>query len=71
MTSYPQNIKYMNNNSTTNEFMNNLSFYNEEKYSFSRYKNAIKTGLENLGDTSYLNAVLFALANIRNLSSFF
>lgn len=29
----------------------------KEKYSFSRYKKAIKIGLQNLGDTSYFNAV--------------
>ena len=42
-----------------------------ENYTFSRYKKPIKTILKPLGDTSYLNAVLYSLGNIRNIVSFF
>ena len=41
------------------------------KYSFSRYTKAPKTGLKNMGDTSYLNAVLQLIGNIRNIASYF
>ena len=43
----------------------------EIKYSFSRYTKAPKTVLKNMGDTSYLNAVLQLIGNIRNIASFF
>ena len=56
-----------NNSSIKNNHENN----NNKKNFFSRYTKAIGTGLVNLGDTSYLNAVLFLLGNIRNLPSFF
>ena len=76
------NINYMNNNnnyinpmdSTTkiyNNLINNKNVNYVEQYSFSRYKRAAKTGLINLGDTSYLNAVLQLLGTVRNLSSYF
>ena len=66
----------MNNNnfgmqmSNTNNNNNQMNV-NEQKYSFSRYQKAAKTGLKNLGDTSYLNAVLQLLGSVRNLSSYF
>ena len=44
---------------------------NDNNYSFSRYKKAIKTVLKPLGDTSYLNTVLYTLGNIRNIASYF
>lgn len=44
---------------------------NEENYSFSRYKKPIKTGLKLIGESSYLNSVLFCLGNIRNIASYF
>ena len=44
---------------------------NINKYSFSRYKKAAKTGLKNLGDTSYLNSVFQLLGIVRNLVSYF
>lgn len=51
----------------------NINYLNQNKlnYSFSRYTKGIKTGLINLGDTSYINAVLFSLCNIRNIVSYF
>ena len=44
---------------------------NAQGYSFSRYKKPALTGLNNLGDTSYLNAVLQFICNIRNVASYF
>jgi ubiquitin C-terminal hydrolase len=45
---------------------------NEVKYSFEdRYQKAPKTSLKNLGDTSYLNAVLQLFATSKNISSYF
>ena len=40
-------------------------------YNFSRYKRAAMTGLKNLGNTSFFNAVLQLLCSIRNFSSYF
>ena len=76
------NMNYINNNNNYLIPMNNMiNNYNNqinnniansvEQYSFSRYKRAAKTGLINLGDTSYLNAVLQLLGTVRNLSSYF
>ena len=58
---------FQNNNSIGNNTPNSK----KEKFSFSRYTRAIRTGLVNLGDTSYLNAALQLLGNIRNFASFF
>ena len=59
------NIKEIptNNNQEINPF--------SENYSFSRYKNAAKTGLQNMGKTSYLNSVLQLLGSIRSFASYF
>ena len=43
----------------------------QNKYSFSRYIKAPKTGLVNMGDTSYLNSVLQIIGGLRNFASFF
>ena len=69
------------NNNPSNNFMNinnmpnnNNQSNNQEhpvKYSFSRYKKPTKTGLVNLVESSYLNAVLYLLGNIRNFASYF
>ena len=42
-----------------------------QEYSFSRYKKAPRTGLINMGHTSYLNSVLQLLGCIRSLASHF
>ena len=44
---------------------------NLQGYSFARYKKPALTGLKNLGDTSYLNAVLQLICSIRNVASYF
>ena len=71
------NMNNMNPNNQMNMINNNnnMGIQNmnvpEQKYSFSRYKKAARTGLKNLGDTSYFNSVLQLLATSRNLSSYF
>ena len=40
-------------------------------FNFSRYKKVPKIGLINLGDTSYLNAVLQCFRNIYNMANYF
>ena len=40
------------------------------QFSFSIFKNVAKTGLKNLGDTSYLNAVLQLLGTVRDLAKY-
>ena len=40
-------------------------------YDFKRYKKVARTGLKNLGDTSYLNAVMQCLGNIYDLANYF
>ena len=69
------NMNNMNPNNQMNMRNNNMGMQNmnipEQKYSFSRYKKAARTGLKNLGDTSYFNSVLQLLATSRNLSSYF
>ena len=42
-----------------------------QKFSFSIYKKVSKTGLKDLGNTSYLNSTLQLLGSIQNLASFF
>jgi len=76
MNSNMNNNNQMNGNNNfgvqmSNMKNNNQMNVNEQKYSFSRYQKAAKTGLKNLGDTSYLNAVLQLLGSVRNLSSYF
>ena len=43
----------------------------EEEYRFTRYKKPALTVLKNLGNTSYLNAVLQLFGTVRNLASYF
>lgn len=64
------NILGSDQNLNANQNINYLN-QNNETYSFSRYTKGIKTGLINFGDTSYINAVLFSLCNIRNIVSYF
>ena len=51
--------------------INNQINQNSKNYSFNRYTKAINTILQNIGDTSYLNSVLYLLANIRHFASYF
>ena len=63
------NVKNKNIMGMQNQNMNQN--INLQPYSFARYKMAAKTGLKNLGDTSYFNSVLQMLGSVRNLSSYF
>ena len=66
------NMNNMNNNMGNPNFSMPNNMINEGKYSFDdRYKIAPKTSLKNLGDTSYLNAVLQLFATSKNISSYF
>ena len=66
------NMNNMNNNMGNPNFSMPNNMINEAKYSFDdRYKIAPKTSLKNLGDTSYLNAVLQLLATSKDISSYF
>ena len=80
------NIKnFANNNSVNNNNGNNINNIPNNNINsipnsnnndntnkpFSSYTKALKTGLINLGDTSYLNAVLQLLGNIGKLASYF
>ena len=67
-----QTNKYNNNIINKPETQTQLKqSQNVQGYSFQRYKKPALTGLKNLGDTSYLNAVLQFLCNIRNFASYF
>ena len=66
------NMNNMNNNMGNPNFSMPNNMINEGKYSFDdRYKIAPKTSLKNLGDTSYLNAVLQLFATSKDISSYF
>ena len=66
------NMNNMNNNMGNPNFSMPNNMINEAKYSFDdRYKIAPKTSLKNLGDTSYLNAVLQLFATSKDISSYF
>ena len=73
--SCPFSNNQMNNalNNNQESFRNSMIYSNEknEIYSFTRYKKATTTGLKNLGNTSYLNSVLYLLGSIRPLASYF
>lgn len=53
------------------EINNQNNQNNQGNYSFTRYTKAINTCLQNLGDTSYFNSVLYLLANMRHFASYF
>ena len=55
----------------SNVIISKIEEEDKVKYSFSRYKKASKIGLQNLGDTSYFNAVIQLIGNVRNLASYF
>jgi len=67
-----QNNNINNSNPNENQLIKENNFNNNNiPYSFSRYKKASKTGLKNLGNTSYLNSVLQILCYIRSFASYF
>ena len=62
------------NNGITNEICQNLMEQNNQKvpmHVLDRYKTVSKTGLKNLGDSSYLNAVLQSFGQVRHFASYF
>ena len=72
------NMANNNNNNNNNNINLNMNQQNQPKekqnqgvYSFNRYKKVALTGLENLGNTSYLNSVLQMICYIRNIASYF
>ena len=74
MNQFHQNFNQnINNNNIVN--MNQKNQPQEKQkpgtYSFSRYKKAALTGLQNLGNTSYLNSVLQLICNMRHFASYF
>jgi len=61
-----------NSNSNTNSNNSNLTGNQKlVKHVLDRYKKVSKTGLANLGDTSYLNSVLQSLGQISLFASYF
>ena len=58
-----------NDNNSEKNLINKSSFV--PKFSFSMYKNVSKTGLKDLGNTSYLNSTLQLLGCDQRLASFF
>ena len=62
---------HINSNNPSNP--NNPSNSNNQvsKHLLDRYKKVSKTGLSNLGDSSYLNAVLQSLGHVRYFASYF
>ena len=60
-----------NNNIHKNILNKSRKTSTENNYSFNKYTKPAKTRLKDLGDTSYLNSVLYCLGNIRNIASYF
>jgi ubiquitin C-terminal hydrolase len=60
----------MNNNQNQNQ--NNINQMNNKKlYPFSKVQNPIKTHLEKLGKTEYLNAILYLIGNLKVFCKYF
>jgi ubiquitin C-terminal hydrolase len=66
---YPNNYNQMNNNNQSQNNMNQIS--NQRIYPFSNVRNPIKTLLLTLGETEYLNAILYLIGNIKVLCEYF
>lgn len=66
------NLNNMNNmNNMINNNMNDGNNMNNTPYSFNRYKKESKTGLKNIKETCYLNAVLRFIGSFRSIASYF
>ena len=64
---YPNNNYQINNQNQNN--MNQIN--NQRIYPFSNIRNPIKTHLKVLGETEYLNAILYLIGNIKVLCEYF
>ena len=68
----PNANKITNNQNNPNNGIMDPKTQEQQKYSFSSfYTKATKTSLKNLGNTSYLNAVLQLLGSFRFMASYF
>jgi len=68
------NNNNMPNNNDNNYNNNNINNKNEDDaniYPLSQYKEVSRTGLENYGDISYLNAVLQSIGQIKDFANYF
>ena len=63
------NSNQMNNNNQSHNKMNQMS--NQSQYPFSNIRNPIKTLLKKVGETEYLNSILYLIGNIRVLCDYF
>ena len=62
-------IQFNRTNNLNSDILNKTSYI--PNFSFSMYKNASKTILKDLGNTSYLNSTLQLLGNSKQLANFF
>ena len=73
--SNPENIKKCISYSEKKliKFDNNINLNNQKiiEHVLDKYKKVSKTGLKNLGDSSYLNAVLQSFGQVRHFASYF
>ena len=66
---YTNNNNQMNNNNQSQNNINQIS--NQRQYPFSKVRKPIKTFLTKLGETEYLNAILYLIGNIKVFCEFF
>jgi ubiquitin C-terminal hydrolase len=69
LLNYPGNSNQINSNNISENQINQMS--NRRVYPFSNVKNPIKTLLIKLGETEYLNAILYLIGNIEVLCKYF
>ena len=69
MNNYPNNNNQMNNNNQNPN--NNNQMINQSQYPFSNITNPIETPLIKLGETEYLNAILYLIGNIKDFCEYF
>ena len=69
LNNYPNNINKMIINN--HEKNNTMKMINQGQYPFSNIRNPIKILLTKLGETEYLNAILYLIGNIKVLCEYF